>query len=98
MNPDSSRSVKPGLTPKRVREPEEYFGFLRRMIAAFGRRIADADPEDLAFLISLRDEVENAIGTAVRGQRKNHGTSWAEIGRGVGVTRQAAQMRYGKTD
>lgn len=81
---------------RRERETGEYAGMLRRMIRAYGRRVADADEVDLAEMVQLRDEVEAAIAAAVRGQRENHGASWADVARGLGTTRQAAQMRYGK--
>lgn len=68
---------------------------LRRMLRAYARRVADADDVDLAEMVDLRDELEAAIASAVWGQRRNHGASWADIGRGLGTTRQAAQMRYG---
>lgn len=89
-------TVKPDLTPKRERETPEYAAMLRRMLRAYARRVGDADDVDLAEMVELRDELEAAIRAAVWGQRRNHGASWADIGRGLGVTRQAAQMRYGE--
>lgn len=77
-------------------ETPEYAAMLKRMIRAYGRRVADADDVDLAQMLELRAELETAISAAVAGQRERHGRSWAEIARGLGVTRQAAQMRYGK--
>lgn len=71
---------------------------LRRMIAAHGRRVADADPEDLAALLALRDALDDAVAAAVLGQRARHGRSWADIARATGTTRQAAQMRWGRTE
>ena len=79
---------------KREREIPEFAAMARRIVRAHGRRVADADPEDLDGLLDLRDVVEEAIAEAVAGQRAN-GFSWAQIGRGLGITRQAAQMRYG---
>lgn len=87
-------TVKSALTPNRKRETTEYAGMLRRMIRAYGRRVADADDVDLAEMVQLRDELEEAIALAVRGQRELHGASWADVARGLGTTRQAAQMRY----
>lgn len=78
-------------------ETPEFAGMVRRMIAAHGRRVADADPEDLADLVALRETLEEAIAHAVEGQRSRWGRSWAEVARGLGTTRQAAQMRYGRT-
>lgn len=91
------QSVKPGLTPKRVRETPEYAAFARRALRAYGRRVAEGDEVDLQEMLLLRIEVEQAIETAVRGQRRA-GQSWAYIGLGLGVSRQAAQMRYGHVD
>lgn len=84
------------MTRKRRREREipDYAGFVVRSIRAHGRRVGDADPEDLQGLIDLRDVVESAIEDAIRGQR-TAGFSWAQIARGLGTTRQAVQQRYG---
>ncbi|MFT4299307.1 MAG: helix-turn-helix domain-containing protein [Aeromicrobium sp.] len=57
--------------------------------------MASGDEADLADLLGLRATVEEAIETAVLGLRAQ-GHSWAYIAAGLGVTRQAAQMRYAK--
>ena len=69
---------------------------VRRMLRAFARRCGDADPEDLAEFLAMRAELDAAIQSAVDGMREQHGFSWAEIARGAGVTRQAAQQRWGR--
>ena len=74
----------------------KYGQAVSRMVAAWGRRVADADPEDLAELLALRETVDAAIAAAVEGQRARY--SWQQIGRGLGTTRQAAQMRYGSQE
>lgn len=71
---------------------------LGRMLTAYGRRVADADIEDLTEMFELRDQWESVVAAAVAGQRAQHGRSWADIGKAAGTTRQAAQMRWGKTD
>lgn len=76
-------------------ETPEYAAFCRRIIRAYSRRVAAADEVDLAEMIRVRDEMDAAIVAAVDGQRRA-GRSWAYIAQGLGVTRQAAQMRYGK--
>jgi hypothetical protein len=76
-------------------ETPEFAGMVRRMIRAYGRRVAEADEVDLSTMVELRDQVEAAIAEAVAGQRKN-GASWARIGAGLGITRQAAFQRYGR--
>lgn len=75
-------------------ETTEYAAMLRRMIRAYARRVADADEADLAEMVALREQLEDAISIAVRGQRAQ-GHSWSYIARGLGTTRQAAHQRYG---
>jgi hypothetical protein len=90
-------SVKAGLTPKRRRrtvENDEYGEFIRRILRAYSRRIADGDIEALSLMTGLADELDDAIAQAVKGLR-TQGYSWAEIGARLGVTRQAAQQRWG---
>lgn len=81
-------------TRRRERETPEYAQMVRRIIRAHGRRCADADPEDLAELIEMSQTLDEAITEAVAGLRHN-GFSWAQIAVPLGITRQAAQMRFG---
>lgn len=53
-------------------------------------------PEDLALIAKLADEANEALGQAVRVMREVQGYSWAHVGSALGVTRQAAQMRFAK--
>ena len=78
-------------------ETPEYIAMLRRMLRAAGRRVGDADPEDLSIFVTLRQDLEDAIAAAVHSQRAVHGRSWADIGRGLGTSREAAFMRYRHT-
>jgi hypothetical protein len=92
------KTVNGGLTPKRgrrVTENSEYAAFVRRILRAYSRRVATGDVESLAHLISLSDDIDNAIQQAVNGLRAA-GYSWAEIGTRLGFTRQAAQQRWGR--
>lgn len=73
----------------------QFVAFSKRILKALSRRMADADPYDLAELVELRNTVDAAIGAAVRGQRAA-GFSWAQIAAPLGMTRQAAQQRWGK--
>jgi hypothetical protein len=91
-------SVKPALTrkrAKRVRENSEYASFARRVVAGYARRVADGDIEALTSLALFASDVDRAVREAVQGLRR-WGYSWDEIGLRLGVTRQAAQMRYGQ--
>ena len=46
-------------------------------------------------MFGLAAEIDTAITEAVKGLRAT-GYSWAEIGSRLGVTRQAAQQRWGR--
>jgi hypothetical protein len=46
-------------------------------------------------MISLGDDINDGIAQAVSGLR-DAGYSWAEIGSRLGITRQAAQQRWGR--
>ena len=89
--------VKAGLTPKRSRrlvENDEYGAFVRRILRAYSRRVGDGDVEALALMLGLAEEIDTAIAEAVNGLR-GCGYSWTEIGSRLGITRQAAQQRWG---
>jgi hypothetical protein len=91
-------TVNGSLTPKRrlpVTENSEYAAFARRVLRAYSRRIATGDVESLTHLISLSDDIDKAIQQAVNGLR-SVGYSWPEIGARLGITRQAAQQRWGR--
>jgi hypothetical protein len=95
--PSGPDTVKTTLTPKRagrVRENDEYAAFARRVLRAYARRVADGDIEALTLMTDLAAEIDDAISQAVTGLRA-FGYSWAEIGTRLGVTRQAAQQRWG---
>jgi hypothetical protein len=95
--PQPRSDVKPDLTPNRPRrviENDEYAAFLRRVIRAFGRRIAAGDIDALADAAILSRQLDITIKNAITGLRQR-GYSWADIGLQLGVTRQAAQQRWG---
>ena len=81
--------------PKRVVENPEYLSFARRILRAYGRRVAAGDVEALRALALFPSEVESVTREAIRGLRE-FGYSWMEIAARLGVSRQAAQMRYGE--
>jgi hypothetical protein len=97
-SPAGQKTVNRALTPKRARrlvENDEYAAFARRVIAAYARRVAHGDIDALTAMTSLADQLDAAIGQAVTGLRAT-GYSWAEIGARLGITRQAAQQRWGQ--
>ena len=94
---DARPAVKRALTsrrPRRVTENDEYAAFARRILKACARRIAAGDIESLGLMAELADAVDSSIRDAVTGLRE-HGYSWTDIGSRFGVTRQAAQQRWG---
>jgi hypothetical protein len=97
--PAGPDTVKNTLTPDRAGrtvENDEYAAFARRVLRAYARRVADGDVEALTLMLGLSAEIDTAISQAVTGLRA-FGYSWAEIGSRLGVTRQAAQQRWGGT-
>lgn len=89
---------RPG--PARYTETEEFAAFVRRIVAAYRRRIAGVngqapDIDNLAGLAKLAADVDDAIGEAVTGLRA-HGYTYQQIADVLGVSRQAVHQRYGK--
>ncbi|NJP90050.1 hypothetical protein HCN51_11425 [Nonomuraea sp. FMUSA5-5] len=76
-------------------ENPDYAAFLKRIIRAYSKRIAEGDIEALADLSGIVAELDHAIAQAVLQLRAQHGYSWADISRPLGITRQAAQQRWG---
>lgn len=90
--------VKASLTPKRsgrIVENDQYAAFVRRVIAAYSRRVAAGNIDAISDMTSVAAELDDAITEAVTGLRAA-GFSWADIAARLGVTRQAAQQRWGR--
>jgi hypothetical protein len=94
--------VKPRLTTKRrtrtrryVENPD-YAAFVTRVLRAHGRRVAEGDIDGLTELVALTEELDNAITTAITGLR-GAGYSWTDIANRLGITKQAAHHKWGKT-
>ncbi len=88
------RSVGGGNSPK-VETPE-FVGMIRRCIRAAGRRVAAGDVCCLTDLAAVRDAVDDAVTESVASLRAEPWCySWADIGEALGITRQAAQQRFG---
>ena len=95
---DTRSDVKASLTPKRrgrVVENDQYAAFVRRVIAAYSRRVAAGDIDAISDITSIAAELDDAISQAVTGLRAA-GYSWSDIAARLGVTRQAAQQRWGR--
>ena len=59
------------------------------------RRVAASDPTALRDLVAMRAALDEAIDDAAV-ELHAAGYSWTDIGRELGVTRQAARQRWGK--
>jgi len=95
----SKNTVNRRLTPNAARpvaENDEYAAFARRILRAYARRIATGDIDALEAMTDLSGEIDTTTGQAVTGLRR-FGYSWADIGAGLGITRQAAQQRWGQS-
>ena len=100
LTPD--RPGRPAPTrPRRARRPrredvenDAYLVFVARIIAAAGKRVATGDVDALPDLARLSADLDAALITAVTGLRQ-FGYSWEQIASRLGVTRQAAQQRWG---
>lgn len=64
-----------------------------RLIRAVGKRVAVEDPPDLQNLIVLDREMKKAWSVAIDGLRYS-GFTDREIGRELGMTRQAIEQRW----
>ncbi|MFC3386303.1 helix-turn-helix domain-containing protein [Couchioplanes azureus] len=94
MQPPSGDSRPPRPRRRDVVENDEYAAFARRIIRAYARRVASGDVEALTDMVALSSVLDDAITDAVIGLRA-HGYSWAEIAQRLGISRQAAQQRWG---
>ena len=100
-SPIAQFPVKPRLTPKRrtrIRryvENPDYAGFVSRVLRAHGRRVAEGDIEGLAELVGLANQLDTAITEAIAGLRAT-GYTWADVALRLGISRQAAQQKWGK--
>ena len=97
LSPGGTNTVKRRLTPngrKRHVENDEFAEFARRVLRAYSCRIASGDIDALASFNALVSEADELLRTAIFCLRVR-GYSWADIARRLGVTRQAAQQRWG---
>lgn len=97
--PDSAgpNTVNKRLTVNRrtgVVENDAYVEFIRRVLRAYVRRVADGDIDSLTDMATLSAAINEPTDQAVGGLRGS-GYSWTDIGAALGITRQAAQQRFG---
>ena len=75
----------------------EFSQFVGRVIKAHGRRVAAGDVEGLAHMRQLSELLDEWLVTAAQGLHAE-GYSWAEIARPLGITKQAAHLRFAKKE
>jgi len=98
---ETLRATIANRPPKRPRQevetvgPRGFITAAARFIRSAGKRAGEGDEFELAELVGLHDVLDEAVATAVAGQR-TYGKSWAAIGRAVGTSREAAWQRWGK--
>jgi DNA-directed RNA polymerase specialized sigma24 family protein len=78
----------------RVTENAEYVKFAERILRGLSKR-AGGDVDTLPELRKLQETMETRMTEAVV-KCHEEGYSWAEIAARLGITRQAAQQRYGR--
>jgi hypothetical protein len=87
--------------PKEYRETTDVAAGVTRLVAGLGRRVGNEhDIESLPLLVELRAEVDRQIAAAARALHADAadgrpGYSWTEIGKVLGITRQASFQRFG---
>lgn len=82
-------------TDKTPVEHTEYAKFIMRSLRAFGRR-AGEDVDALRLLRDIGEVYDEVLDAAARECHKTW--SWGEIALRLGMTRQAAQKRWGGPD
>lgn len=76
-------------------EPRDV-GRWEREIDALCREVGRNDPEAFAQGVQLLERLRDGLNSAAANLRTNHHYSWADLARPLGVTRSAAQQRFGK--
>lgn len=94
----TAKKAGPYVPPRergKYTEVSDFLSMLGRMVKAAGLKVGRADAEDLAALVAIHRDLEDAIRAGVEGLRAD-GYSWRAIGEALGVSGQAVNMRYGK--
>lgn len=92
---DRTRVVRQVIPPQKRHDNASYVDFMRRSIRALGRRVGEGDIDTLPHMLQLRDELDAAIEQAVIELRAEPNLySWTQIGRVLGLTRQAVMRRW----
>lgn len=83
---------------KSASDGQKAVDFAERIIIAASRKIStEWDLDSLRSLARLRQSVDSAERDVVARLREEGEYSWTDIGDALGITRQAAQQRFGNT-
>src|SRR4051812_14556383 len=96
MTVNTILTAEPRQRRRRYVDTRDFGAMVARMIRAYGRRVQDADVEDLRDMVAMRRMLDEVIESTVTHMRSHQDFSWTAIGEAVGTTRQAAQQRYGR--
>lgn len=78
---------------RKTYEAPDMAGFLRRIAKALVRRAAEGDLETLSAIRQVQADLDAALEQAAAAAH-DAGYSWTEIGRELGISRQAARQRF----
>lgn len=68
---------------------------VRDSVASMADHLAPHVGVPLSALVAIRAETDRQIATEVARLRADHAWTWANVGKFLAITRQAAQQRYG---
>ncbi len=74
-------------------ENQDYAKMLKRMVVSAGRRFGDSDPDDLVFLLEVRDLLEQQVASTVHALSAS-GYSLDQIAKPMGMARQNLHRKY----
>lgn len=86
-------SAPVAVARRRYVDNSGYAAAVRRLVRAYGQRVADGTLEDLAELLQLHADVDRAAQSAVDRLREA-GYTWEELGAVTGHTKQAAIKKW----
>lgn len=85
--------MKRDQKPRPYRDTADVAEAVERLIRTVGKRCATEDADALKNLVALEASLAEAWAIAIAGIRESGATD-AQIGRELGVTRQAVQQRW----
>jgi len=81
---------------RETREAPDMAAFVGRVARGMVRRAAEGDLETLGALANMARDIDKALALAASSLVLEAGYSWTEVGRELGITRQAAWQRFGR--